>query len=155
MPIYDFVYSDGTTTASGSVSNPVGLLNRTLGAGAGVQVDVTAPTADPFTIYAWGAAFNATGALTATVGTASDTNSSLVQGGVRTPGKFYTINEVPDAAGQVVNLSMVTTNPYRRFFQRLSGRRGRRGARAFDPGIARCRRHRSAGRRAAATERMA
>lgn len=112
-PPYDFSFTDGTSTVSGSVSDIIGVFNRSLGSGGnntGVQLDVTAPSAEPFVVYVWGTSFQATGNLTATAGAASQTDSTLVHGGTRSPGKLYTIAVTPDSAGQTVNVRMIQTN---------------------------------------------
>lgn len=109
-PQYDFAFTDGTSTVSGSVSDIIGLFNQSLGSGGndtGVQLNVTAPSADPFVIYVWGTSFQSTGNLTATIGAATDTDSTMVHGAVRTPGKLYTIAVTPDSAGQNVNVQMI------------------------------------------------
>lgn len=111
-PQYDFAFTDGTSTVSGSVSDIIGLFNQSLGTGGndtGVQLNVTAPSADPFVIYVWGTSFQSTGNLTATIGAATQTDSTLVHGAVRTPGKLYTIAVTPDSAGQTVNVRMIHT----------------------------------------------
>jgi len=109
-PIYDFVYTDGTSPAAGSVSDSIGLFNSLLGSngvGDGVQVDVIAPTADPFTIYLWATGYRATGQLTATMGSVLDTDSYTF--GDRRPGRFFAIDVDPDAGGELVNLQWIMT----------------------------------------------
>ncbi len=109
-PIYDFVYTDGTSPAAGSVSDSIGLFNSQLGpegVGDGVQVDVIAPTADPFTIYLWATGYRATGQLTATMGSVLDTDSYTF--GDRRPGRFFAIDVDPDAGGELVNLQWIMT----------------------------------------------
>ncbi len=109
-PIYDFVYSDGTSPAAGSVSDAIGLFNSQLGSagvGAGVQVDVIAPTADPFTIFVWATGYRATGQLTATMGSVLDTDSYAF--GDRKPGQFFAIDVDPDAGGELVSLQWIMT----------------------------------------------
>lgn len=112
-PPYDFSFTDGSSTVSGSVSDIIGVFNRSLGTtgnNTGVQLDVTAPSADPFVIYVWGTSFQSTGNLTATIGIATDNDSTLVHEGTRSPGKLYTIAVTPDSAGQTVNVRMMHTN---------------------------------------------
>ena len=88
-PLYDFTFADGAVTTSGTASDLIGLFNSSLGSGgvgAGVQMNVIAPSADPFNIFVWGTAFQATGTLTATAGAASQSDSSLTTAGTRSPG---------------------------------------------------------------------
>ncbi len=109
-PIYDLVYADGASPAAGSVSDSIGLFNNLLGGngvGAGVQVDVIAPTADPFTIYVWATGYRATGQLTATMGSVLDTDSYTF--GDRRPGRLFAIDVDPDAGGELVNLQWIMT----------------------------------------------
>lgn len=112
-PPYDFEYTNGTSPTSGTVSDIIGMFNSTLGGtgnGLGVQLDVIAPSAEPFVIYVWGTGFQARGNLTATAGAASQTDSTMVHAGVRSPGKLYTINVTPDSVGQTVNIKMVQSD---------------------------------------------
>lgn len=109
-PPYDFTFTDGVSPTSGTVNDIIGMFNAAIGPdgnGLGVQLNVTAPSADPFTIYVWGTAFQATASLTATAGAASQTDSTLTTAGTRSPGKLYTINVTPDNAGQVVNIKLL------------------------------------------------
>lgn len=109
-PIYSFAFADGTTPLNDTVSSLPGVFNTQLGSGGvgkGIELTVTAPSADPFYVYLWGTAFQATASLTATVGTATDTDSSYVGGDSRAPGQFYTIHVTPDNAGQAVNLQLL------------------------------------------------
>jgi len=110
VPAYDLDFADGTSAVSGTASNLIGLFNSQLQeVGAGLQLDVVSPTADPFNIFAWGTAYNAGGTLTATVGAASDADALLNYGGSRSPGRFYTVAVDPDFIGQTVNLSLELT----------------------------------------------
>jgi hypothetical protein len=110
VPSYDFDFTDGTAPVSGTVNNLIGVFNDQLRAiGTGVQWDVISPTADAFSIYVWGTAYNAGGTLTATVGAASDLDALLDAAGSRSPGRFYTITVDPDRVGQTVHLEMLLT----------------------------------------------
>ena len=111
LPVHDFVFTDGTSgTETSPKSNIIGLFSNSLNTvGSGVQVSVTAPTAEEFSVYLWATGFEADGTLTATVGAASASNSSLDQSSTRDPGRFYSILVDPDFAGQVVNLSLTMT----------------------------------------------
>jgi len=108
-PLYDFVFTDGTSGDS-PAENLIGLFNTQLDTiGAGVQVNVTSPTADPFKIYVWATAFAAEATFTATVGAASD-SATYTSTANRTPGAFYTITVDPDTSGETVNLQLTLTS---------------------------------------------
>jgi hypothetical protein len=114
---YTFSFTDGTTPVNSSVSDLRGLFNTLIGSAGvnnGIQLTVTAPSANPFNIYVWGTAFQATANLTADVllGTpATATDSTQIGDGDRLPGKVYTILVTPDFAGQQVNLRYVLSAP--------------------------------------------
>lgn len=101
----NFSFTDGTTPVSGSINEVVGLWNAPLDTeGNGLKVEVISPTADPFNIYVWAAAYAAEARLTAAVGTVTDSENFIVPAG-RT-GYFYTIDVTPDSVGQVVTLTL-------------------------------------------------
>lgn len=106
VPFHDFIYTDGTSPVSGRMDNVIGLFNGPVDVvGSGVKVEVTSPTADPFTIYVWAAAYQSEAQLTATIGAATDSGTFASLSSGRT-GQFYTIDVTPDSAGQIVTLSL-------------------------------------------------
>ena len=111
--VQDFVFSDGT---NGALTSPkidvIGLFSNAFNTvGAGVELDVVSPVADPFNIYLWGAGFRVDeGTLEATIGGASDSDTTLNQGSTRSPGILYTIAVDPDFIGQPVNLNLSMTD---------------------------------------------
>lgn len=111
VPPHDFVFSDGISPVAGTASDVIGLLNTQLNTvGAGVQLDVVSPTADPYLIHLWGVAFATdVGTLTASVGAATATDTTLTANGNRV-GRLYTIFVDPDSVGQIVNLRLALTD---------------------------------------------
>lgn len=111
VPLYDFSYTNGTAPSTGSLNDPVGIFNNVTGtagvtADAGVQVTLTAPSADPFLVYVWGTAFGSQVNLTATIGAATQSNTSYsTSAALRTPGSLYTLLVTPDSAGQMLTLN--------------------------------------------------
>ena len=104
-PDYQFSFTDGTDPESGTISESGWINDDWSGT-------VTAPSAAPFTIYAWGTVFRGVAEFTATVGGVSDSATYELDHNDRDPGALFTINVNPDNAGDTVDLSYVLTESY-------------------------------------------
>ncbi len=98
-PDYGFSFSDGTDPVSGTVSNPTFRNGDT-------TVLITAPSANPFTIYFWGSVFNGVGMLTASINGVDD-SVTYERGNDRAPGALFTILVNGANAGDTVTLDYV------------------------------------------------
>ncbi|MDF3129359.1 hypothetical protein P0Y35_09140 [Kiritimatiellaeota bacterium B1221] len=121
-PVTDFSYSDGSSPASGSVTNISGVFNNNLGSlGTGAEVVITLPDAGTLyevkvwvSGYAIGGGFNRTGLMTAALtsgGAAAFTDSSL-NSDEATPKEdgFYTFSASSDVNGDTLTLNYVLAN---------------------------------------------
>lgn len=106
-PGYGFTFADGESPETGTITNP------TFANEQSITVTVTAPSANPFTIYYWGSVFQATGTLTATISgdSATDSASYTLTGSTRSPGALFTIVVDPNEMGDVVTLTYVMSDP--------------------------------------------
>ncbi len=109
-PITDFSFSDGTSPVAATVTNVRGAFNNGLDtAGRGVSVNVMLPTTDTYAVYLWGAAFNGTGQLTASLpGAAPFVDATFTGGGTSVKDSvLYTFTVTPDTANDSLNLSFI------------------------------------------------
>lgn len=107
--LYDFSYTgDGTSPASGSVTNAQGIFNSALdsnGAGLGLTIDL--PTLQTYLITVWVGGFGAVGVFNASLpGATPYSDSSFSASGTRL-GAYYTLTVTPDTAGDDLNISFV------------------------------------------------
>lgn len=109
-PVYDFIFSDGTSPVNGTVDNAIGLFNTQLNTvGAGVSLDVDLPTTTESTIYVWAGAYDGTGLFTASLPGAIDFTDTTLTGDGVTPKEsgLYTLLVTPDNPNDTLNLSFV------------------------------------------------
>jgi hypothetical protein len=109
-PVYDFVFTDGTTPTMGTADNVRGLFNTQLDmVGAGVALDLILPTTGTHTITLWVSGFNGAGELTASLSGATDyvNVTPLFGGDAEKDSAYYTLTASPDTAGDILNLSYI------------------------------------------------
>lgn len=111
-PNWDFAYTGGTPTASGTVSDVNGVFHPDIGsAGKGVGLTVTLPTTSTYIITLFVAGFNTTTQLTASLaGTTALTNSTFTP--VSNDPKsmaYFQITATADAANNPVTLEIINT----------------------------------------------
>ncbi|HBR93934.1 MAG TPA: hypothetical protein DEA90_07190 [Opitutae bacterium] len=114
----DFSFTNGSATASGSVTNPTGLFNSVLNtAGEGVQLDFTlAQAGQAYTIDLWTAGFGTPSATIVASIPGATYNSGLISnpdggayGGAGAKNSYrYTFTVVADSDNDVFNFSIAT-----------------------------------------------
>lgn len=113
LPQFDFTFTDGTAPTAGSVDDPSGRFSTVLNTtGQGVTFDVTLPTADPYTVSVWAAAFGVNeGTFTASLPGATNFVNTDLSSGQFSPksGALYTLTVTPDNPGDVLTVSLVLT----------------------------------------------
>lgn len=113
-PPVDFSFTDGTSPASGTQTDPTAVFNSTLGsASIGMSFTVTLPAVNTYQILIWAGGFASTGAtaktrLSATVGAASYSSpgETIIPSSPK-PTFLYTLTVTSDTANQVVTISNI------------------------------------------------
>jgi len=112
IPTMSFSFSDGTSTSSGIVTNPVGLFNITHNlASNGVGVVIDLPTTNTYQVTVFVAGYGGVaGSFTASLSGADDyVNNEYQDDSVATnnASAFYTLFVTPDAAGDDLTIEFV------------------------------------------------
>ena len=82
-PEYSLTYTDGTSpNTTGDIGASLALYNILESVNSGLGFDVTATSADPFTVYMWGSVYRGTGTLTVTDVATPTTFDSLASAAV-------------------------------------------------------------------------
>lgn len=111
-PNWDFVFTGGTPTASGTVSDVNGVFHPDTGsAGKGVGLTVTLPTTNTYIITLFVAGFNTTTQLTASLAGATALTNSTFTPVSNDPKSmaYFQITATADAANSPVTLEIINT----------------------------------------------
>lgn len=107
---HDYTFRDGVTPGSGTVIDPIGILENGFDVGDGILVDITLPKTVEYTIHVWVSAYRTTGRLTASINGAVDyVDTSLVGGSgsgdpILFDSGYYQLTVRPSFANDVLTL---------------------------------------------------
>lgn len=109
VSLISFAFDDGTSTANGSVTVRGVFTNPGTTAGRGVQISLTLPEVQEYTVLMWVSGYRSTGALTAALPGASDYTDSTFTFADDKPARLYQMSVTPDQVNDLLTLSYVTS----------------------------------------------